>query len=229
MNDNRVKIRIMDVICAADGLSSKKSVREATGFAWNTVGRIVDQLTSEHILLEKRSDPTQPGRPITHLELNPDNQLLAGLALGGSWWRFVLCDYSFNTIFTIKIPTPQWRGGDNFLKAIYDFILSSLQQAGCSPKRLFCIGIASSGTIDPKNGVLVSSLNMGVEAGVHLPMQQELKAMLKKPVLVSISTVATAWAEYKFGAYAGTRNLLTVGISIGIGAGVVIDGKALVG
>ena len=229
MSDNKIKLQVMDAICAANGPSSKKAIREATGLAWNTVGRIVDRLVDNRILLEERDAPSQPGRPITNLELNPDNQLLVGIALGGKWWRIVLCSYCFDTVFERKIATPQWGGPLPFLHGIRDFILSSLLQAGYSLDRVFCIGIASSGTIDPENGVLVSALNMGMEAGVHLPLRQDLEALLHKPVLVSSSTVATAWAEYKFGSCAGIRNLLTVGISIGIGAGVIIDGKALVG
>jgi len=229
LSENSVKIRIMDTICAANGPSSKKSIREATGFAWNTVGRIVDRLVMDRLLLEVRDDPTRPGRPITHLELNPENPLIVGLALGGNWWRLVLCDFSFNSLFDAKIPTPEWNGADHFFKSIREFLFTSLEKAGCFPDRLFGVGVACSGNIDPDNGVLVSALNMGVKAGVHLPLQKELESMLKKPVLISNSTVATAWSEYHFGANSGIRNLLTVGISIGIGAGVVINGKPLAG
>jgi len=228
LSDSSVKIRIMDAICSMDGPSSKKSVRQATGFAWNTVGRIIDGLVQDKILIEKQGEPTHPGRPITYLELNPDNKLLVGIALGGNWWRFVLCNYSFDILHEYKILTPKWKDETKFYKAIYDFIMASLEKTGTSLKAIHCIGIASAGNIDPENGVLVSASTMGVKPGLRLPLQQEMKKLLKKPVLISISTVACAWAEYKFGEYAEIRNLISVGISIGIRAGIIIDGKPLI-
>lgn len=222
------RIRIIDEICRAGSGASKKSLHDATGFAWGTVCRIVDNLIEEGILSSRSSRTDRPGRQTSLLELNPHNRIVAGLALGGESWRLVLCNYSFQILHETRIPTPPWRGAAAFRDAIIELIDSALAAAGESRARLHCVGIAVAGIVRPETGELLTAGNLGMPHSPPIPVQDETARILGVPVLLLPAHAATVWGEYILGAHAATPNIVVVGIGIGIGAGIIANGRRIV-
>lgn len=222
------KIRIIDEICRSKGEASKKSLHDATGFAWGTVCRIIDNLVEEGILSSRSSKTDRPGRQTSLLKLNPHNRIVAGLALGGESWRLVLCNYSFEVLHEKKIPTPPWRGPESFRNAIVGFIDSALAAAGESRSRLHCVGIAVAGIVRPETGELLTAGNLGMPRSTGIPVQAEVGRLLGVPVLLLPAHAATVWGEYILGAHAAVPNIVVVGIGIGIGAGIIANGQRIV-
>ncbi len=222
-----IKLRVFDAVCRAKGTSSKKQIREATGLSWTSVCKAADALVADGILLTGTTSSAGPGRPVTALWFNPHNKLIAGFALGSESWRLVLCDLSCRIVFQRKIRAPRWRGEEHFLSELDSFLRTALAENHLKRSDLLCVGVASSGRVDPDRGRLLSLLNLGTPPEMDFPLRDRLSRRLGLPVRLAVSASSAVLAEYCFGAFAGTPNLMTVGIGVGIGTGVIVNGDPL--
>jgi len=85
------------------------------------------------------------------------------------------------------------------------------------------IGIGSPGTIDARTGVVTGqSPNLPGWVGVELitPFAQ-----YQMPVAVDNDANCSAYAEYKYGAARGYKDIVAITLGTGIGSGIILDGK----
>lgn len=219
----RVKIQILDAVRNDHGESSKKAIQAATGLAWGTVCKNVDGMIDDGILVYRKEEPRGRGRPIGHVMLNPDGGFLAGMDLGGAFWRVLFTNFMFEPLFEKTIRRPDYTGVDAFCSELFRFLECALEESALSRFRLCGIGIGISGNIDSVNGILVSAANLGLKNGTNLNLRERVEKRFGVKTDLSTSQAAAAWAEYHFGRYAGTGNLITVGIGVGIGAAIIAN------
>lgn len=100
------------------------------------------------------------------------------------------------------------------------------QQLGTSGRdrdTLVGVAIGVPGPIDLETGVVGPSLPGQAWAGVNVADQ--FRKHLAVPVLVENNTRLEAVAEFTWGAGRGARDVLYVGLSTGIGSGLLVDGE----
>ena len=85
------------------------------------------------------------------------------------------------------------------------------------------IGISCGGPLDSKTGVIMSPPNL--PGWDNVPVVKFFADRFKVPVHLQNDANACAYAEWKFGAGRGTRNMVFMTFGTGLGAGIVIDGK----
>ena len=59
------------------------------------------------------------------------------------------------------------------------------------------------------------------------PVKKQVEERVGVPVIVENDANAAAWAEVTFGAARGQRHVMLITVGTGIGAGIVINGRAL--
>ncbi|MGI8872324.1 MAG: ROK family protein [Candidatus Limnocylindria bacterium] len=89
------------------------------------------------------------------------------------------------------------------------------------------IGISAPGPLDPWAGVVVSPPNLA--AWHNVPLARLVSARLGLPTFLERDTNVAVMAEWRFGAAQGARTVVYVTISTGIGGGIVIDARPLIG
>ena len=89
------------------------------------------------------------------------------------------------------------------------------------------VGISSPGPLDPWTGVVLAPPNLAGRRDV--PLREVVEAALGLPTFVERDTNVAAQAEWRYGAGRGTRDLVYVTVSTGIGAAAIIDGRPLTG
>lgn len=85
------------------------------------------------------------------------------------------------------------------------------------------IGISCGGPLDSKTGVIMSPPNL--PGWDNVPVVKFFADRFKVPVHLQNDANACAFAEWKFGAGRGTRNMVFMTFGTGLGAGIIIDGK----
>ena len=85
------------------------------------------------------------------------------------------------------------------------------------------IGISCGGPLDSKTGVIMSPPNL--PGWDDVPVVKFFADRFKVPVHLQNDANACAFAEWKFGAGRGTRNMVFMTFGTGLGAGIIIDGK----
>jgi glucokinase len=88
-------------------------------------------------------------------------------------------------------------------------------------------GISSPGPLDPWAGVVVAPPNL---AGWHnVALSERVEAVIGLPTFLERDTNVAIMAEWRHGAARGTSDAIYVTVSTGIGGGIVIDGRPLIG
>jgi glucokinase len=85
------------------------------------------------------------------------------------------------------------------------------------------IGISCGGPLDSATGVVMSPPNL--PGWDDVPVVKFFADRFGVPVRLQNDANACAFAEWKFGAGRGTRNMVFMTFGTGLGAGIVIDGK----
>lgn len=89
------------------------------------------------------------------------------------------------------------------------------------------IGIGAPGPLDPKRGVVLESPNL--PGWKDIPLRQWVSDAFGCPVVVENDANLAALAEWRHGAGQGTRDMIYLTISTGIGGGVISGGSLISG
>jgi glucokinase len=85
------------------------------------------------------------------------------------------------------------------------------------------VGVSCGGPLDPERGVILSIPNLA--GWEEAPLAELLRRELRAPVGIENDANACALAEHRFGAGRGSRDLVFLTVSTGIGGGLVLDGR----
>ena len=88
------------------------------------------------------------------------------------------------------------------------------------------IAIGSIGPLDMRKGIIINPPNLPFE---KIVLKDPLKEYFKADVLILNDAVSAAWGEKHFGLGRDVENLAYVTLSTGIGVGVIVNGKLLLG
>ncbi|MBI2858348.1 MAG: ROK family protein [Chloroflexi bacterium] len=148
----------------------------------------------------------------------PTTGLVLSIDIGGSKILAALVD-RWGKVLARDLQ--QTDAGHSHLK-----VLDQIEQAAA---RVFkqgkaqTIAIAAAGAIDTENGVVTISPNLPRWRNVPLKGLVEHRLGMKTLVLNDAS--AAALGEHSFGAGVGTRDMVFITVSTGVGGGIIIDGK----
>ena len=89
------------------------------------------------------------------------------------------------------------------------------------------IGISSPGPLDPWKGIVIAPPNL---AGWRdIPLAAQVEEAVGLPTYLERDTNAAVMGEWRYGAAQGADDVVYVTVSTGIGGGVVVDGRPLIG
>ena len=152
--------------------------------------------------------------------------LVVGVDLGGTQMRTAVLHgtdlLSRVGSLTGENPTPE-RVIPRTMRAIEQ----ALDQAQVSLDQIAGIGFAMPGPLNSHTGVIYSPPNL--RGWDNIPLRDIFSQQFNVPVFVENDANAAALGEYIFGAGRGTKDMIYLTLSTGIGGGVIIDGKIMEG
>ncbi len=158
----------------------------------------------------------------------PAGQPILAIDLGGTRIRAAYVSPDLTLASRIAVDTNDQEGVDAVVHRICslaDDVRRAAHDAGLPDP--VGVGISSPGPLDPWKGVVVAPPNL---AGWHdVPLAGRVREATKLPVFLERDTNVAVMAEWRHGAARGTDDAIYVTVSTGIGGGVVIDGRPLVG
>ena len=151
--------------------------------------------------------------------------LAIGIDLGGTQLRAGLVDQSGHVLRRVAEPTDNSAGPPSVIAQIVR-LAGEVTPAEARDAIVGC-GVSSPGPLDSDTGLVLSLSNL---PGWHdVPLRQLLADAFRLPVRLENDGIAAAYGEWTAGAGQGTRNMVYVTVSTGIGGGVVADGRLLRG
>lgn len=106
--------------------------------------------------------------------------------------------------------------------AIYAFLKKNIQQYEAE---VDAIAISTAGTVDKHNQKICGSVG-NMPDGYN---QTDFQSLSSKKVYIENDANAAVWAEYKLGNAKGLKNIVLLTLGTGVGVGIIIDGRLLIG
>lgn len=94
-------------------------------------------------------------------------------------------------------------------------------------QKVDAISVAAPGPLNPYEGVIYKAPN--VPGWKNLPLKKHLQERFQVPVFIGNDANLAALGEWRYGAGQGHSHLIYVTVSTGIGAGVIIENRLLLG
>lgn len=149
--------------------------------------------------------------------------MIIGVDLGGTRIRAALLDDNLSILMRDETLTLGEEGPDAVIGRMADLIRSVWPQGDS----VLGIGVSSPGPLDPVTGVVLAPPNL--PGWHHVPLAQRLNEAFRVPVYVGNDANVAVLAEVARGTARGCKHAIYVTLSTGIGGGVLIDGRLLLG
>ena len=149
-----------------------------------------------------------------------------GIDLGGTNIVAGVVDENFNIVATAKRKTNCPRPAEEIVNDMAEISLEAIAKAGIKVEDIESAGVGSPGSINPTDGVVVYSNNLGF---FNLPLSELLKEKTGIDFYLDNDANAAAYGELIAGAGKGVNNFVMITLGTGVGGGAIIDGKMLTG
>ena len=144
--------------------------------------------------------------------------MLAGIDLGGTQVRVALARSDGKLIASFKTKTPLLKTPER----VVEWAAAEIERHR-GREKVRSITIAAPGPIDIKTGVLVNPPNL--PGWRNVPLAAMLARATGAKALVANDADMAGLGEFHRGAGRGTRNMVYITWSTGVGGGLIIDGK----
>lgn len=204
--------------------TSRVGIAQLTRLSGTTLTNIVDDLIGQGLVAEEGREAAPgsgAGRPPTLLRLIPSARYAVGVHIGVNTLRVGVIDLAGQIQHYHVLPLAAGTPAAQILGRIEGQVRAAITATGAAG-RLVGVGVGASGLVDVASGVNVLAPSMGWQ---NLPLRDELERRLDLPVFVDNNVRAMALAEALFGLGRGARALAFVYGRIGVGAGLIFDGR----
>jgi len=147
---------------------------------------------------------------------------VVGLDIGGTKLAAGLFDLNLKEISFIKCDTEAFRGGQVVVENCKAIVHQVLEKSGISRDRVASIGISSPGPLDTHTGIVTYVETIGWK---NVPIRSIMEEEFNVSVVLENDANAAALAENVRGAGEGTKNMIYITVSTGVGSGIILEKK----
>ncbi|KAB8137700.1 ROK family transcriptional regulator [Gracilibacillus oryzae] len=199
---------------------SRAQIAKETKLTPPTVGSIVKELLEQRLILESTLGESQGGRKPTMLILNTSGFHVIGSDVGLSKIQFIISDLSGKVMDESEELLDENVTEESFLSILTKGVQHLMQQH--SDLEFIGIGVAMHGIVDAESGVSIFAPNLQLR---DIPIKKDLEEKFQMDVKVENDAKAFALGEAWFQDRVSHKSMVAINIGLGVGAGIVIDGK----
>ena len=219
------RLAVLKVIAQSKGISRMK-ITEQTGLTKMTISNIVSEFQSLGLLesAEDMARPMSAGRRPDILRFSAQSPVSIGLWVSRDYCSGIAADLHLSTLAAHSIPLRD-ETAESLLQKLMDLAKRLLD--GIGSRTVAGIGIATIGPVDLAVGQLLKPPNFyGIE---NLSLREPLQQTFRLPVFIQNDMNAAALAEMHYGSGRDAQDFVYIGLSNGIGAGIVLGGDLFEG
>lgn len=219
---------ILDYI-RKNGTVTKAALASATGLTVMAIQKIITELEQLNLIRADRHEESGAGRRAVTYVVNESFAYTIGIHINRFKSRVALLDLHGTEIAWTAFDTGSCTSQHDFISTLVGSVQEVIAR-GCRtldddllPERILGAGAAVPGPIDLQEGTIRIPPNL--ELLNYLPIRKILAERLCLPVFVEKDTNAIALGEYWHRMGRAYNNLVYVDIDMGIGSGIVLEGK----
>ncbi|WP_067842168.1 ROK family transcriptional regulator [Amphibacillus sediminis] len=203
---------------------SRAHVAQITGLNKGTVSSLVSELIDEELVEESGPGESSGGRRPVMLLFNGKAGYSVAVDLGVDYLLGVITDLTGQIVYEEKLQLP-----DPNFEVVFPLLTKLIQQlidrAPKSRYGVIGIGVGVPAVVSHDGEILLApNLNWK-----KIQLKQQLEQVFDLPVYIENEANAGAYGEMRYGFDSMTKHMVYVSISIGIGVGMILDGKLYTG
>jgi glucokinase len=143
-----------------------------------------------------------------------------GLDIGGTKIAVGVVDEDGGVLSFLRAPSNPEQGPDESLVRLFELGQQAIADAGVEVR---AVGIGCGGPLDSDRGLLIAPLHL--PGWRNVPVTSLAEQAFDRPAFLENDATAAAAGEHRFGAGVGTRHMVYLTISTGVGGGGIVDGR----
>ena len=211
------------------GPQSRSELVARTGLTRTAIRALIGELVAGDLVVEERGEPLgSPGRPSPLVLPKASAVLVLAIEIAVDSLAVAIVGLGSRPIERVRIPRPRGHlSVDEIVADVRDLVrrLRTLERERAS---IVGVGVAIAGVVRRPDGVVSRAPNLGWR---DVPLAARLSEALGLGVPVHVANEADlgALAELRRGAARGADDVLFIWGEVGIGGGIIVDGKPLTG
>jgi predicted NBD/HSP70 family sugar kinase len=213
------------------GPQSRSALGAATGLTRSAISGLVGELVERGLATQDAAlSDGRPGRPSPQVRIDDRHYATLAIEAGVDDLSAAIVALDGTVVRSHRIARPRDRVPvSETLTDVADLV----RRLGCAGtdvdgRRLVGVGVAVPGVIRAPGGVVVSAPNLG---WTEVDLAPALRSRLRLDLPVSVGNDADlgALAESRFGAGRGATTMVYVAGEVGVGGGLVVEGRRIDG
>jgi len=188
----------------------------------STVSIIVNSLIEEGFVQETDFQSARIGRPGMLLTLNPKGGFAVGLEIGVDFISVIVTDFIANVLWRERVNSDPSEDQIRILDGASELTQKAVDVGVEQGLRPLGIGLGVPGLVDLRQGKLVFAPNLQWS---NVPLRLMWSQRFDLPIFIENEANAAALGEYYFGVARGKDSFIYLSAGIGLGGGIMIDGK----
>lgn len=213
----------------AHGPRSRSELVVRTGLTRSTIRALIGELVAAGLVSEARAAPLgTPGRPSPIVRLNADRAVVLALEIDVDSLAVAVVGLGGEVLDRWRIDRQRDHTSVEAVAGdLAELAAAALARAG-NPDGPIGIGVAVVGVVRRSDGLVSMAPNLGWR---DEPLGERLARALHSSVPISVANEADlgAVAEFQRGAALGADNMLYISGEVGVGGGLIVDGRPLTG
>ena len=211
-----------------NGTATKAGLASVTGLTFMAIKKILAELQELNLIRDGQMESGGMGRKAVSYVINENyrytigihiNKFITGIALLNLRGQILAIErYSMDKEF---------ENQNDFVTMLAEAVELVIEKSGVKREDILGIGVGAPGPLDCESGVILTPPNMPMLD--YLPLKETLEGRSGFPVFLNKDTNVIAFAEYWYRNNRDCSNLAYVEVDMGIGSGLIIDGKLNVG
>ena len=224
----RTNLSALVQVLHAEGPRSRSELVERTGLTRSAIRRLVGELVAAGLAVEEPAAPLGvPGRPSPLVRLDQRSAVVLALEIAVDSLAMAVVGLGGEVLSIARVERPRGHFGPE------EIVADLVELAGGAAEHwrtdgLVGVGVAVVGVVRRVDGVVSTAPNLGWR---DVPLGGLVGRALGTSVPVSVANEADvgALAEHRRGAAVGTADAIFLSGEVGVGGGIIADGRPLTG
>lgn len=206
-----------------NGPTSKAKLSRVLKISKPTVAKNTEELLNEKILYEYGEGESSGGRKPLLIAFNPNYKFVLSLEINVNHPMIALYDLHGKILTKVRLSMLPTIKESAFLNKIYSEIEKMMKDEAIKDDRIGVITVSTPGIINEETGDIYANPQFKDWEKVNLV--KELKNRFNKKVIVKNDISMAALGEKHYGIGKNYKNLIYISSTLGIGAGLILNGK----